>query len=293
MCFPGVSSEEAADVQIAYPTIPMPIQSAVSGDMKPTYPGSDWEKGRTCWEESGSTLWRAHSDSIHAPFLERCLPAEGVGTLLKTDLFDEAVGSGELARALQARCRCLVGIDLALGTLLGAARTAPGTRALQADVRRLPFPDGAFDAVVSTSTLDHFATPGELVTGLEECVRVLRPGGDLVVTLDNPVNPVVALRNALPFELLHRAGLIPYRMGATLGLSRLEREVARLGLAVRRRELLMHCPRIAAIRLGRIIERRGGDGTRLLSLLAAFEGLGRWPTRQVTGHLVALHGTKR
>lgn len=45
-----------------------------------------------------------------------------------------------------------------------------------------------FDLVVSTSTLDHFTCREDLVTSLEEISRVLRPGGLLILTLDNPLN---------------------------------------------------------------------------------------------------------
>jgi ubiquinone/menaquinone biosynthesis C-methylase UbiE len=42
----------------------------------------------------------------------------------------------------------------------------------------LPFPDGAFDLVVSTTSFDHWNDQG---AGLAECARVLEPGGALVL----------------------------------------------------------------------------------------------------------------
>ncbi len=61
----------------------------------------------------------------------------------------------------------------------------------------LPFADGAFDLVVSNSTLDHFRTPADIQTSFAELHRVLAPGGSLILTLDNPSNPVVALQKLL------------------------------------------------------------------------------------------------
>jgi len=49
---------------------------------------------------------------------------------------------------------------------------------LQADAERLPFPDRFFEAVFSVSLLEHLPEPGVVV---EEMIRVLEPGGKLVL----------------------------------------------------------------------------------------------------------------
>jgi SAM-dependent methyltransferase len=51
---------------------------------------------------------------------------------------------------------------------------------VQGDATRLPFADGAFDAVVASEVLEH--VPDD-VGALAELVRVLRPGGVLAVTV--------------------------------------------------------------------------------------------------------------
>ena len=43
---------------------------------------------------------------------------------------------------------------------------------------QLPYPDGTFDLVVSSTSFDHWS---DQQTGLRECARVLRPGGRLVL----------------------------------------------------------------------------------------------------------------
>ena len=78
-----------------------------------------------------------------------------------------------------------------------------GLRGARADVRSLPCPDEHFDLIVSTSTLDRFDDFADLVAGLRERQRVLRPGGALILTLDNLANPAVRLPNAVPFPFLN------------------------------------------------------------------------------------------
>jgi SAM-dependent methyltransferase len=48
-----------------------------------------------------------------------------------------------------------------------------------ADIARLPFRDGVFDAVKATEVLEHVP---DVVAGLRECRRVLRTGGYLIAT---------------------------------------------------------------------------------------------------------------
>jgi SAM-dependent methyltransferase len=55
-----------------------------------------------------------------------------------------------------------------------------------ADVRRLPFRDGSFDAVYSMGTIEHFRDPE---TAVGEIHRVLRPGGRAVVGVPNRWDP--------------------------------------------------------------------------------------------------------
>src|SRR5215218_4780156 len=170
-------------------------------------------------------LWRRHSDRVNAALVERWL--RQVSSVLKTDLFDEAVSVG-LYPALADRAERVIGIDTSERVIQAAARRYPGLEARRADVRALPLAAAEIDAVVSNSTLDHFAAPDEIGIALRELARVLRPDGLLVLTLDNPLNPVVGLTKALPRRSLNRlwrrlgrttvrAGLVPYEVGATVG----------------------------------------------------------------------------
>jgi SAM-dependent methyltransferase/FKBP-type peptidyl-prolyl cis-trans isomerase 2 len=70
---------------------------------------------------------------------------------------------------------------------------------------RLPYPDGEFDAVVCTVSVEYLTRPLEV---FREVARVLRPGGRFVVAFSNRYFPPKAIRvwtEAHPFE---RTGLV-------------------------------------------------------------------------------------
>src|SRR5215208_3058786 len=147
----------------------------------------------------------------HLALLDRWLPPLEGARLLKTDLWEEAVGGDELLFTLARRARAATGVDVS-PRIVARARRAPAARArtvtlTQADVVGLPFPAGAFDVVVSTSTLDHLDGESEHRAALAELRRVLAPGGTLVVSVDNNDNvgdPLLRLANFLgrvPFPL--------------------------------------------------------------------------------------------
>ncbi|GMG81956.1 hypothetical protein LNKW23_11690 [Paralimibaculum aggregatum] len=263
--------------------------------MSPPEPSGRAAGDAAVWERVGADwiaaprqgLWRAHADAVSAGLIARWLPT-GLGAVLKTDLFDEAVAAGT-AGHLAAHAAELHGIDIAPSVVAAARARYPRLRGEIADLRALPHADGRFDAVVSLSSLDHFETAAEIARALAEIRRVLRTGGLLLLTLDNPSNPVLALRQALPQAWLLRSGLVPYPCGATLRPSALRRAVAAAGFAIREETAVLHCPRAIAIRLAARAERRGeAAAARLRARLAAWERLERWPTRRITGYFNAL-----
>ncbi len=254
-----------------------------------------WDTLAGAWQKTHrQTLWRVHSDAVNVALLARWLPAGRVKRLLKTDLFDEAFSDG-IYPLLRSRAHCVVGMDLSALSLTAAVLRHTGLQATWADVRHLPFADGAFDVIVSNSTLDHFESLDEMVASLYELCRVLRAGGQLLLTLDNLANPVIALRNSLPFPLLNYLGLVPYYVGATCGPRRLQRILRQVGLEVLEVSAVMHCPRMLAVAMAHMLERHAELETqrRFLRFLMAFEHLSRWPTRFLTGHFVAVRAMRR
>ena len=252
-----------------------------------------WDSAIAEWaERRPSLLWRAHSDAVNASLLERWLPAGRLRHVLKTDLFDEAVADG-LYPVLSGRADRVTGIDVS-PKIAGAARSRyPALETVVADVLALPFAESTFDAVVSLSTLDHFDSPDKIRAALLELHRVLAPGGTLIVTLDNAVNPAVAVRNRLPYPLLHKLGMVPYQVGVTRAPRRFDALLRAAGFDVADSQFVLHCPRMLAVGTARALERFGRGAAQFLRALRWFERLDRWPTRSLTGYYIAARALKR
>jgi ubiquinone/menaquinone biosynthesis C-methylase UbiE len=98
-------------------------------------------------------------------------------------VLDIGCGTGYLLRRLAQQCpqaRHLAGIDPAPSMIQTAAASARDER-LQFSVgtaERLPYGDGSFDLIVTTTSFDHWA---DQLRGLHECARVLVAGGQLVL----------------------------------------------------------------------------------------------------------------
>ncbi|MFN3336592.1 MAG: class I SAM-dependent methyltransferase [Thermomicrobium sp.] len=87
-------------------------------------------------------------------------------------------GAGRYVRALRRERPDLwvVGGDLSRTAICEAHRRDPEGRYVVLDACRLPFRSNAFDAVMFLDVLEHVPQPAEMI---DECARVLRPGGVL------------------------------------------------------------------------------------------------------------------
>ena len=101
-------------------------------------------------------------------------------------LLDVACGAGKLVRAAAPRVQRAVGADLSPGMIEEARRrTANEAPAgidriefVVAPSDQLPFDDGEFSAIVTTTALHHFPDPG---ASIREMSRVLAPGGRILL----------------------------------------------------------------------------------------------------------------
>ena len=91
-------------------------------------------------------------------------------------LLDVGCGAGVLAPHVAGLGHRHVGVDVVAGSIDQAR--AHGIEPVIGDAGRLPLRDECMDVVVAGEVLEHVLDPGRVLT---ECVRVLRPGGTLVL----------------------------------------------------------------------------------------------------------------
>jgi ubiquinone/menaquinone biosynthesis C-methylase UbiE len=120
--------------------------------------------------------------------LERILASRGT-----LDVLDAGCGTGFLAFELVARGHRVTGIDFA-PTMIAEARRKATERSVsvrfeEGDAERLRFAPGSFDLVISRHLLWTLAHPEAAV---DEWIRILRPGGRLVV-VDSQLDAGAAL----------------------------------------------------------------------------------------------------
>jgi len=255
---------------------------------------SVWDRVVEDWlAEHPHPAWRRHSDDVNGALLARWLPERSDGTLLKTDLFDEIAADG-LHSVLASRAKKVCGIDVSAYTARAVSKKYPDIAACAADIRRLPFADSSFDTIVSLSTADHFADPADILRSIQELQRVLRPGGTLVITMDNLSNPLIALRNSLPYSVLRRIGLVSYPLGQTFTFGRARECVASAGFEVLECVGLMLAPRVIAIPVIELASRHGSNGMtkRLRNALMWMEKFQANIVAPRLAHFVAIRAIK-
>ncbi len=129
--------------------------------------------------------WQQRARSF-TRFVRRVLEAEEKKRGPRLKVLDLGAGNGWLSYRLAQRGHLCAALDLRAGRLdgLGAVDCyeLPIT-AVQGEFDRLPFPGGCFDLALFNASL-HYSSAYE--TSLREALRVLAPGGKLVV-LDTPL----------------------------------------------------------------------------------------------------------
>lgn len=228
--------------------------------------------------------------NAYLSLIERWGGLPSKGRILKTDLFEEAMGPDAFLAELTGSQRLVMGMDLSWEATERARQrdTQHAARYLLSDARHLPFASESLSLIVSPSTLDHFADARDLNASLRELCRVLEPGGRLIITLDNRQNifdPVLRLAN--------RLGMIPFFLGRSYTVKQLRRELAAAGMTVIETTAIVHHPRMTAVASVALAKRLGSASfTRMFhSAFLSMQRLERTRLRYYSGCFVAALAT--
>lgn len=99
-------------------------------------------------------------------------------------VLEVACGTGYYLNHMKQKGYSVTGLEPAEGMRMRAEEKNPGVEIKNGIVNQLPFPDNSFDAVVSIE-LFRYLGAADIEKGYEEILRVLKPGGFMVVTLVN------------------------------------------------------------------------------------------------------------
>lgn len=145
------------------------------------------------WREGSSPYRQLKSECDRSLTLEALQLGDGERVL------EVGCGYGFISRALRNSAKVRwVGLDRSESMIRKLRASLPELRseALIGDANHLPFPANSFDKVLCTGVLMHLS---DELSALREMVRVLRPGGLLVCSMNNALSPF-----SLPARLKNR-----------------------------------------------------------------------------------------
>lgn len=142
--------------------------------------------------------WFRRHEVVYARLADRCAGR---------DVLEAGCGEGYGADLIADVARRVVGLDYDESAVAHVKARYPRVEMLHGNLAALPLPDEAVDVVVNFQVIEHLWDQGQFVA---ECLRVLRPGGVLLMSTpnritfspgrDTPLNPFHT-RELAPTEL--------------------------------------------------------------------------------------------
>ena len=108
----------------------------------------------------------------------------------------------------------LSGIDIQPERVAAARQAVPGAEIAVGDARHLRFPDGGFAVVLQLTLLSSLGSPGAIREALGEGMRVLAPGGLLLIYEPRVPNPLNRHTLLIRDADLTAAGITPHEQVA-------------------------------------------------------------------------------
>ena len=139
---------------------------------------------RELWETHAGWWQAAFTEGADAEYTEQIVPLAAEHLAGAASVLDVGTGEGQLARVAAAGRARVVGVDPSWGQLAEARRRGVGPGYVRAEAVALPFPDGAFDAVLACLVFEHI---DGMDRAIAEVGRVVRPGGRFLFFLNHPL----------------------------------------------------------------------------------------------------------
>jgi SAM-dependent methyltransferase len=142
---------------------------------------------------SEDDLWETHAkwwidgftDGADPEYEEQILPLAAAGLAGARRVLDVGCGDGQVSRlATKNGAEFVVALDPTWNQIVVANERQGATGFLQAGAAKLPFRDGAFDAVVACLVFEHIRDVDDAIA---EVSRVLAPGGRFLFFLNHPL----------------------------------------------------------------------------------------------------------
>lgn len=137
--------------------------------------------------------WAAYVEQVGLPLFGAALDAARVTS--GTRLFDAGCGAGLLSLLASLRSAQVTALDASPGLLAIARQRLPAADVREGDLEALPFADASFDAVTAVNSLFY---ADDMDAAMRELVRVVRPGGRVVVTAWGPPERCEFLTAVMP-----------------------------------------------------------------------------------------------
>lgn len=248
---------------------------------------------------AGSELWRFPVYTEYQKLIDYWSETHRLSYVLKTDLYEEATASPGLMGFFKHETKLFVGIDQSFQCVALARKKLKKTDLhplafVCCDIRQLPFKPCFFDLVISNSTLDHFTAKKHIIHSLQEICFITKKGGLLILTLDNPLNPLIFIRNILPYRLLKTLQLIPYFMGSLVPRGELVKIMKSVGFSIINSSYIAHCPRLIIFGAERFLSRIGKHSLlqSFIRIMNRFEALKKMPVQSFTAQFIMVSAKK-
>lgn len=159
-----------------------------------------------CISAWGEEVWNWSSPAGRRRWARRCRLFEAFIGDRRGRVLEIGCGTGLFTEALARTGSAIVAIDISEPLILKAKErvSSGGVDFIVGNACETGFDSGSFDFVVGSSSLHHL----EVDPALKEFLRILKPGGGMMFTEPNMMNPQVALTKNVP-SLKRRAGDSP------------------------------------------------------------------------------------